>query len=144
MRIRQTGMENRSDRLHLSALKSYLSDTCSIIFPIARFSLWLSASCSNFHHCRVFVLIKPVCHTSQTGICVQKLNLAFLSSFIHFFHLLLFLMAYTWFVHLLYQEKLKPCPPKNQVPNIMKGGIRTVVMWMSAKAAQEMFLYEDQ
>jgi hypothetical protein len=42
--------------------------------------------------------------TGQTGMCVQKLNLAILSSFILVLGLFLFLRTYAWFVHLSSQQ----------------------------------------
>jgi hypothetical protein len=109
--------------------------------------LWLSTSCSFFHHYRVSVLTKPVrpiCRTGQTGMCVQKLNLVILSSFILVLGLFLFLRTYAWFVHLSSQEKQKSCLPEDQVSNTMRRGRRAVGMWMLVKEALETLLYEDQ
>jgi hypothetical protein len=38
VRTGQTGLANRSDRLHLSALKSYLSNSCSKNLPCSKVS----------------------------------------------------------------------------------------------------------
>jgi hypothetical protein len=76
--------------------------------------------------------------------CVQKPNLAILSTFILVLGLFLFLRTYAWFVHLSSQEKQKSCLPEDQVSNTMRRGRRAAVMWMSVKEALETLLYEDQ
>jgi hypothetical protein len=113
----RTGLANRSDQLHLSTLKSYLSDSCSTNLPCSKVLHYGYLHPAHFfHHCRVSILtkpVRPVCRTGQTGMCVQKLNLAILSSFILVLDLFLFLRTYAWFVHLSSQEKQKSCLPED-------------------------------
>jgi hypothetical protein len=87
--------------------------------------------------------VRPVCHTGQSSICVQKLNLVILSSFIHVFHLLLFLRTYTCVVYIFSQESQNSCHLMVQVLIALRGGRKVDVMLTLVKEDLEIVHLED-